>query len=56
VAVRLDPSDEYMDELGPEPNFNESMYINCLDPEQQVYGLSEYLDQIVDGAPVDTAE
>jgi hypothetical protein len=38
MAVRLDPSDEYMHELGPEPNFNESMYINCFDPAQQVGG------------------
>lgn len=38
MAVRLDPSDEYMHELGPEPNFNESMYINCFDPDQQVGG------------------
>lgn len=38
MAVRLDKSDEYMHELGPEPNFNESMYINCFDPEQGVGG------------------
>jgi hypothetical protein len=38
MGVRLDPSDEYMHELGPEPNFNESMYINCFDPQQQVGG------------------
>lgn len=38
MAVRLDDSDEYMHELGPEPNFNESMYINCFDPVQQVGG------------------
>jgi hypothetical protein len=38
MAVRLDESDEYMHELGPEPNFNESMYINCFDPAQQVGG------------------
>ncbi|HRE02627.1 MAG TPA: hypothetical protein PLV68_15100, partial [Ilumatobacteraceae bacterium] len=38
MGVRLDPSDEYMHELGPEPNFNESMYINCFDPDQQVGG------------------
>jgi hypothetical protein len=38
MAVRLDPSDEYMHELGPETNFNESMYINCFDPAQQVGG------------------
>lgn len=38
MAVRLDPDDEFMHELGPEPNFNESMYINCFDAEQQVGG------------------
>ena len=38
MGVRLEPSDEYMHELGPESNFNESMYINCFDPEQQVGG------------------
>ncbi|CAN5559624.1 hypothetical protein BH23ACT3_BH23ACT3_22750 [soil metagenome] len=38
MAVRLDDSDEYMHELVPEPNFNESMYINCFDPVQQVGG------------------
>ena len=30
MAVRLEPADEYMHELGPEPNFNESMYFNLL--------------------------
>ncbi len=29
MAIRLDESDEYMHELGPESDFNESMYINC---------------------------
>ena len=38
MGVRLDPSDEYMHELGPEPNFNESMYVNCFDPGQLVGG------------------
>ena len=38
MAVRLDESDEYMHELGPEPNFNESMYFNCYDPAQRVGG------------------
>ena len=38
MAVRLDESDEYMHELGPEPNFNESMYINAFDPAQGVGG------------------
>ena len=36
MALRLEPSDEYTHELGPESNFNESMYINLFDPEQQV--------------------
>lgn len=38
MGVRLDPEDEYMHELGPEPNFNESMYVNLFDPEQQIGG------------------
>ena len=38
MGVRLDPSDEFMHELGPEPNFNESMYINAFDPTNQVGG------------------
>ena len=38
MGVRLEPSDEHMHELGPESNFNESMYINCFDPAQQVGG------------------
>ena len=38
MGVRLDPDDEYMHPLGPEPNFNESMYINVFDPAQQVGG------------------
>jgi hypothetical protein len=36
MALRLDESDEYMHELGPESNFNESMYINVFDPAQQM--------------------
>jgi len=39
MGVRLEPADEYMHELGPEPNFNESMYINLFDPEQKVGGF-----------------
>ena len=39
MAVRLEPQDEYMHELGPEPNFNESMYFNLYDPAQGVGGL-----------------
>ena len=38
MALRLDPIDEYMHELGPEPNFNESMYFNVYDPQQRIGG------------------
>ena len=38
MGVRLEPHDEYMHELGPEPNFNESMYFNLYDPAQGVGG------------------
>ena len=38
MGVRLEPSDEYMHELGPESNFNESMYINCFDPSHRMGG------------------
>jgi hypothetical protein len=36
MRVRLEPQDEYMHELGPEPNFNESMYFNVYDPTSNV--------------------
>jgi hypothetical protein len=39
MAVRLEPQDEYMHELGPEPNFNESMYFNVYDPTAQIGGF-----------------
>ena len=38
MGVRLDPIDEYMHELGPESNFNESMYFNAFDPKLRVGG------------------
>jgi hypothetical protein len=38
MGVRLEPQDEYMHELGPEPNFNESMYVNCFDPSTGLGG------------------
>lgn len=38
MGVRLEPSDEYMHELGPESNFNESMYINLFDPAHRLGG------------------
>ena len=37
--MRLEPADEYTHELGPEPNFNESMYINLFDPEVGLGGF-----------------
>ncbi|HUD18197.1 MAG TPA: hypothetical protein VMQ59_13095, partial [Acidimicrobiales bacterium] len=39
IAIRLEPVDEYMHELGPEPNFNESMYFNAYDPERRIGGF-----------------
>ena len=39
MGVRLEPSDEYMHELGPEPNFNESMYFNFFDREKSIGGF-----------------
>jgi hypothetical protein len=39
MRVRLDEADEYTHELGPESNFNESMYINLFDPAQQLGGF-----------------
>ena len=38
MDLRLEPHDEYMHDLGPEPNFNESMYFNLYDPAQGVGG------------------
>ncbi|HZN14863.1 MAG TPA: hypothetical protein VFB78_11375 [Acidimicrobiales bacterium] len=38
MALRLDPEDEYMHELGPESNFNESMYFNLYDPKVNLGG------------------
>jgi hypothetical protein len=39
MRLRLEPQDEYMHELGPEPNFNESMYFNVYDPASQIGGF-----------------
>ena len=39
MGVRLDPIDEYLHELGPEPTFNESMYFNVYDPGLRVGGF-----------------
>jgi hypothetical protein len=39
MGVRLGPEDEYMHELGPEQNFNESMYFNVIDPTTRLGGF-----------------
>src|SRR5687767_13589477 len=39
MGVRLEPQDEYMHELGPEPTFNESMYFNVYDPAVRLGGF-----------------
>ena len=39
MAIRLEPRDEYMHELGLEPNFNESMYFNFYDPSKLLGGF-----------------
>jgi hypothetical protein len=39
IAVRLEPHDEFMHALGPEPNFNESMYFNVYDPAEGIGGF-----------------
>ncbi len=36
MKLRLEPSDEYLHELGPEPTFNESMYFNLFDAQSQL--------------------
>jgi len=36
MGIRLEPVDEYMHELGPEPTFNESMYFNLYDPAHRL--------------------
>jgi hypothetical protein len=39
VVVRLEPQDEYLHPLGPEPTFNESMYFNVFDPSKRLGGF-----------------
>ncbi len=51
MGVRLEPADEYMHELGPESNFNESMYINCFDPAQRVGGWFRIGNRANEGTP-----
>jgi len=39
IIGNIRPEDEYMHELGPEPNFNESMYFNFFDAAQSIGGF-----------------
>jgi hypothetical protein len=39
IVGNLSPQDDYLHPLGPEPNFNESMYFNFFDPGQEVGGF-----------------
>ena len=56
MAVRLEPQDEYMHELGPEPNFNESMYFNIYDPKEGVGGWFRCGNRANEGYAEVTAE
>jgi hypothetical protein len=50
MPVRLEPQDEYTHELGPEPNFNESMYFNVFDPSERVGGFFRLANRANEGA------
>jgi hypothetical protein len=39
ILGNLAPEDDYTHPLGPEPNFNESMYFNFFDPKQSIGGF-----------------
>ncbi|MEE2673086.1 MAG: hypothetical protein VX466_04770 [Myxococcota bacterium] len=39
ILGNLSPQDDYTHTLGPETNFNESMYFNFFDPEQSIGGF-----------------
>lgn len=39
IVGNLTPQDDYMHRLGPEPNFNESMYFNFFDRERSLGGF-----------------
>ena len=49
MRVRLEPADEYMHELGPEPNFNESMYFNFFDPAHRLGGFCRLANRANEG-------
>ena len=50
MSIRLEPQDEYMHELGPEPNFNESMYFNLYDPSARLGGFFRLGNRANEGA------
>ena len=39
ILGNLSPQDDYTHELGPEPNFNESMYFNFFDRQESIGGF-----------------
>ena len=39
IVGNLKPEDDGLHPLGPEPNFNESMYFNFFDPEKSLGGF-----------------
>ena len=39
ILGNLVPEDDFTHELGPEPNFNESMYFNFFDPDKRMGGF-----------------
>jgi hypothetical protein len=39
IIGNIKPEDDYTHELGPEPNFNESVYFNFFDPVQNRGGF-----------------
>ena len=49
MRIRLEPSDEYTHELGPEPNFNESMYFNVFDPSCGLGGFFRLANRANEG-------
>jgi hypothetical protein len=50
MGVRLGPEDEYLHELGPESNFNESMYFNVFDPKENVGGFFRLANRANEGS------
>jgi hypothetical protein len=55
MGVRLEAADEYLHELGPEPNFNESMYFNVYDPTERIGGFFRLANRANEGTGEMTA-